>query len=901
MKKIVLLFSLLICILCIKAQSLSGTITDSANHQTLPGVVVYIPELKSGSTSDSKGNYKISSLPNGTYMVELEFLGYATITKQVSIKGDVVHNFVLSPSSSSEKEVIVTALGNATDIKRTPTPVSIVTHDMLLQTTASNAVDAIALQPGITAITTGPGISKPEVNGLGYNRVLTLFDGERQEDFQWGDEHGILIDPYAVYDVEIIRGAASLQYGANAVAGVVSFKSEPFPETGTIAGSVLSEYQTNNGMIGNSFDISGANNNGFVWSLRASYEEAHDYWDPKDGYVLQTAFNQSNVRGMVGLNKKWGYTRLSVSALHRQIEIPDGNRDSATGQFAFDNPQSNGYGSPQYYSSNPASPNYTTNQNLIGVLVPGTGRTLPGRSDFLSYNPGTSVYQVLEHDEVWWQNSFNVGIGRIGADVGFTQSHREEVDSGAFPAEQMTVHDIPYSLKYQVAGESSGLKLTTGVNGIYEFESNAPEPPSPYIGDFEIPNYTDFDIGGYGILNWDPKGAKNLSLSGGVRYDLRTIDGQSMYLANINTSSQLVVPSGGVNEIGQNYYANSGQGVVAAGTQVAQQFPGFTESYTGLSASLGGTYQLPGNNYVKLNFAKSYRAPSISELTSNELDPSNIYRQGDPTLKAESGYEGDIAYGNNGKDISFEVDGFANYINNFIFDDRIPNYNGTSDSIHDNAPVYKYQAFDAIIAGATAYFNIHPADTKWIEVNNGFTYNYSYFLHQGNSDSTLHVPFTPAPRLTSQVKFKLKDRHSSILSETYITFGLAHYWAQNDIYSALWNELPSVAYTLYNAGVGTNFVNRKTGRVICSFFINCTNLMNIAYIDHTSRAQYFWAYNGSTFSSALPPTNYGKGSAVVTIPSEGIYNIGRNVGFKLLFPIGGHKVSDTELQGVDKG
>jgi iron complex outermembrane recepter protein len=880
MKNIFLLLILLLCSFYIKAQSLSGTITDSATHQTIPGAAVYFPELKVGSTTDVKGNYKITQIPNGRYLVEVEILGYATITKQITLKGDVIQNFAMAVSSSSEKEVVITALGNVTNTQRSPTPVSIITHDMLIQTTATNAVDAIALQPGITAITTGPGVSKPEVDGLGYNRVLTLFDGERQEDFQWGDEHGILIDPYSVYDVEIIRGAASLQYGANAVAGVVSFKSEPFPEAGTIQGSVLSEYQTNNGMIGNSFDISGASNNGFVWSLRASYEEAHDYSDPKDGYVLQTAYNQSNVRGMVGLNKKWGYTRLSVSMLHRQVEIPDGNRDSATGQFAFDNPQSTGYGNPQYYSAKTV-PNHDT--ALVGTLVPGTGKVLPTRSDFLSYNPDVSVYQVLEHDEVWWQNSINVGLGRIGADVGFTQSHREEVDSGAVPAEQMTVHDIPYSLKYQVAGENSGLKFTTGVNGIYEFESNASEPPPPYIGDFEIPNYTDFDIGGYAILNED---FKNLTLSGGVRYDLRTINGQSMYLGDINTSSQTVVPEG------------------TPGATL--QFPGFNRSYTGLSASFGGTYQLPGNNYIKLNFAKSYRAPSISELTSNELDPSNIYRQGDPNLKAEDGYEGDIAYGNNGRDISFEMDGFANYINNFIFDDRISNYNGTSDSIHNGAPVYKYQAFDAIIAGATAYFNIHPADTKWIEVNNGFTYNYSYFLHQGNSDSTLHVPWTPAARLTSQVRFKLKERHTSFLSATYITIGLAHYWAQTNIYSALWNELPSVAYTLYNAGVGTNFVNRKTGRVVCTFIINCTNLMNLAYTDHTSREQYFWAYNGASSaasiaaanSSALSSTNYGKGSAVVTIPTEGIYNMGRNIGFKLLFPIGGHKVSDTEMKGA---
>jgi len=868
------IFIVVYCIFSIAVQaqsSLQGKVIDSANGQTIPGAIITIPELKSGATTDINGAYKISPVPNGTYLVEAEILGYATITKTITIKGDRVLNFIMVVSSSSEKEVVITALGNATEVQRATIPVTLVPHEAFLQQASSNVVDAIATQPGVTAITTGPGISKPEVNGLGYNRVLTLFDGERQEDFQWGDEHGILIDPYAVYDAEIIRGAASLQYGANAVAGVVSFKSEPFPEDGTVQGSVLSEYQTNNGLIGNSVAIAGSNK-GLVWSLRASNEDAHCYSDPKDGYVWNTGFNQSNVRFTIGLNKNWGYSRFSVSVLRRQIGIPDGNRDSATGQFKFDVPQANGYGgNPQYYSGADAP-----NPNLVGTLIPGTGQVYPTRSNFVSYNPDISVYQILDHETVWWQNSISAGAGRLVADVGFTQSQRQEVDSGAIAQENMTVHDIPYSVKYQIQGENSGVKLTAGVNGIYEFEKNAPEPPPPYVGDFEIPNYTDFDIGGYAILSKD---FKKLSLSGGLRYDLRTIDGQSMYLSNIYTSSQAMVPEG------------------TAGATI--QFPGFSQSYSGLSASVGATYQLPHDNYVKLNFAKSYRAPSISELTSNELDPSNIYRQGDPNLKAEAGYEGDVAYGYNGKDVSFEVDGFANYIYNFIFDDRIGNSTNTSDSIHDGAPVYKYQAFDAIIAGISSYFNIHPTGSKWIEIRNGFTYTYSYFLHQANSDSTLHVPFTPAPRLTSEVKLKLKDIHNSIIKGTFITFGLQKDWAQNNIYSALWNELPSLPFVLYNAGVGTNFVNPKNGRVICSFFINCTNLTNLAYMDHTSRTQYFWSYNGSTYSSALPPNNNGVGSAVVTRASEGIYNMGRNIGFKVLFPIGGHKVSDTEIKSME--
>ncbi|HSY75558.1 MAG TPA: TonB-dependent receptor plug domain-containing protein, partial [Bacteroidia bacterium] len=340
---------------CVQGQnSLHGKITDALSGQTVWGAVIYIPQLQLGTTSDSAGKYNLSPIPKGSYLVEVRLLGYNTTTKQVMIKGETTINFILSISATDKDEVVITGLGNVTTQERSPTPVSLVSHQMIIENSSTNVVDAIATQPGITAITTGPGVSKPEVRGLGFNRVLTTFDGVRQQDFQWGDEHGIQIDQYAIYDAEIIRGPASLQYGSDAVGGVVSFKSAPFPESGTVQGSALVEYQTNNGLIGTSEDV-GGNNNGFVWDLRASSNEAHCYQDPKDGYVWSTAFREENARLVLGLNKNWGYSRLTFSVLHRTIEIPDGNRDSATGQFKFD--------------------------------FPINGQVLPSKPNFLSYDP----------------------------------------------------------------------------------------------------------------------------------------------------------------------------------------------------------------------------------------------------------------------------------------------------------------------------------------------------------------------------------------------------------------------------------------------------------------------------------------------------------------------------------
>jgi iron complex outermembrane recepter protein len=810
MKKIFFILLLLLPGFYLRAQSLRGDVTDAVSHQPILGASVYFPQLKLGDYTDKTGNYDITSLPKGTYFVEVDMPGYAAITRQIIISGNQTLNFTMDISAVPLKEAVITSYGFATNQLRAPIPVTIVTHEMLLQQSSNTIVNALASLPGINETTEGPGTTKPQINGLGFDRVLTLMDGERQEDFQWGDDHGLLVDPYAVYDAEVIRGPASLQYGASAEAGVISFKSEPFAANGRIQGSVLAEYQTNDGLIGNSVFV-GGNKNGLVWNLRASNEESHDYHDPKDGYVWGSAWQQENERLTIGVNKQWGYSRLTFSRLYRRIQVPDGNRDS-TGRFMFDAPQN--------------------------------GQLYPTKADFLAYNPTIASDKILEHLELWWQNSINVGKGRIELDAGYTESIHHDIDTGIVGQGNMVVHDIPYSFKYQVEGENTGLKFTTGINGTYEFENNYPEPPAPYIGDFEIPNYTNFQLGGYAILEKD---FKNITLSGGLRYDVINFIGKGMYLINSGTPQQ----------------AEASKGTPGAETQ----FLPFNNTYSGPSGSIGASYQLPGNTYIKLNFSKSYRAPAINELTSNGLNiGSNAIQLGNLNLKAEQGYEVDLIFGNNGRDVSFEADGFYNYINNFIFGDR-------TDSVLDGYPVYEYVSSNkAILTGVSGYFNIHPAATKWLEIDNGFTYIYSFLPNQ--TDSTDHIPWTPAPHLTTEVKFKLQNRPHSILRNTYLEIGEAKYWAQNNIYSALYTELPSAAYTLYNAGLGTNFVNRNTGVVICSLYINCNNLMNIAYIDHLNLAQYFLSYNGNIVT--------------VTQPGQGIYNMGRNIGMKVVFPFGGY-------------
>ena len=148
MQRIVVLLLLLLAGFYLSAQSLSGTVTDSASHQPLAGASIYFPQLRLGAVTDANGNYKITRLPKGTYRVELHMTGYATVGKQVTIDGDVTLDFTSIISASALQEVVVTALGNRMVIQRAPVPVTVVTHDMFSQQAATNVIDAIAKATG---------------------------------------------------------------------------------------------------------------------------------------------------------------------------------------------------------------------------------------------------------------------------------------------------------------------------------------------------------------------------------------------------------------------------------------------------------------------------------------------------------------------------------------------------------------------------------------------------------------------------------------------------------------------------------------------------------------------------------------------------------------------------------
>ena len=463
---------------------LTGKITDAKSNSVLGGATVVLVDMRLSTITDSTGNYIFKNVPNGHTAIEISYVGYSTIVEHIDINGSTTKNYSLTPSIIENEAVTVTAVASATSIKKAPIVVTRVNKAELLATPSTNIIDALSRQPGINQISTGPAISKPVIRGLGYNRLVVINDGIRQEGQQWGDEHGIEIDENSVSRVEIVKGPASLIYGSDAIAGVINIITTVPPANNTIKGSILTSYQTNNRQR-SFFGNIGGNKNAFSWNLWGDYKAAADYKNKFDGRVYNSKFNEKNFGGYLGINSSLGFSHLLISNFNQEAGIIEGERD-ITGNFI--------------------------------KHLPGGIDVTPGSSDFNSINPDIP-YQHIQHFKAISENSFKAGKGRVTLNLGWQQNKRTEFGNFDDPSEkslQFLLNTFNYNAAYHFA-DKKGWTLTIGVNGMQQQNQNRGV-------EVLIPEYSLFDIGSF---IYTQKTIKKITVSGGMRFDDRSLNSKS--------------------------------------------------------------------------------------------------------------------------------------------------------------------------------------------------------------------------------------------------------------------------------------------------------------------------------------------------------------------------------------
>lgn len=490
MKRIFFILISIPIVLCVSAQvktktQLSGNVTDANTGQALPGAFISLADSRTGTSTDSNGHYVLRNIPVGHTIVEVSFAGYKTLVEHLDLSSTTEHNFVLSPYVLVNEGVTVTAVANATSIRKAPISISRVNKTELLQTPSTNIIDALSRQPGISQLSTGPAVSKPIIRGLGYNRLVVINDGIRQEGQQWGDEHGIEIDENSVSRVEIVKGPASLIYGSDALAGVINIITTSPAPVNTLRGSFLSGYQTNNRQRSFFANI-GGNQHGFNWNVWGDHKAAGDYKNKYDGRVYNSKFNENNFGGYLGFNGAWGFTHLIVSKFNQKLGMIEGERDA------------NGF--------------------FIKPFPGGIDGT-PDDNDFNSIHPQIP-YQHVQHLKLIADNSFKVGNGRTTLSLGWQRNQRKEFGN----VDEPNISDLYFDLNtfncnsmYHF-NEKNGWTTSVGLNGMLQNNQNKAE-------EVLIPEYNLFDIASF---VYTQKTIGKTSFSGGIRYDHRRLNSEEL-------------------------------------------------------------------------------------------------------------------------------------------------------------------------------------------------------------------------------------------------------------------------------------------------------------------------------------------------------------------------------------
>ena len=266
---------------------------------------------------------------------------------------------------------------------------------------------SISKLPGVSIITTGPGIAKPSIRGLSFNRVVVYNQGIRLENQQWGEEHGIGITSSGIESVEVIKGPLYVLYGSDAMGGVIYAEPEKFKSMDGLNIDYTGIYNSNYNGITNNLGINGKSGN-FSFNLRAEMIDNDNFSTP-DGEVENTWFEHNEIKAGIQYSSDKFTSELRFSRLDSDLGIPHMDEDhDEHGDEDHDE-----HGDEDHDEH--------------------------GDEDHDEHMDEESLYQELKHTTITWKNTFDLGNNHL-LNVTLGQQFNERKEFGEHGDEDNDEH-----------------------------------------------------------------------------------------------------------------------------------------------------------------------------------------------------------------------------------------------------------------------------------------------------------------------------------------------------------------------------------------------------------------------------------------------------------------------------
>jgi iron complex outermembrane receptor protein len=418
-------------------------------------------------------------------------------------------------------------------------------------------------------------------------------------------------------------------------------------------------------------------------------------------------------------------------------------------------------------------------------------------------------YQDVTTHIVSLENTVLTGKSKLNVNVAYQVNDRKEFEPMVDPNDStkklpnlaigLLLNNTTYDIKWS-SNADKAFGVTIGSQGLFqENTNNGPE--------ILVPDANVSDVAGFALLRYD---LPQWNFLGGFRYDTRHIEATAP------------VDEDTIN-----------------GRRTALDI---TKDYTPVTGSLGLAFHPNEHTTLKANFASGFSAPNYAELgTYGKHEGTYRFEIGNPDLNVEQNTEGDLGIIWENEFVTLHANGFYNKIKDYIY--TTP----TADSIFTDDGGFKVYAVtqgDATISGGDLGFDIHPKTAKWLDLKA------TYAMTRGTLDAGGNLPFIPADKIISEVKFSKEKIHS--LLHPYVSFVVNSYMDQTRNSEF---ELPTPGYTLLDVHIGSEF---KIGKHNAELSIFCTNVANTSYFSHLS-----------------------------LVRTIGVHEMGRNIGLQFHIPFGG--------------
>ena len=760
--------------------TLSGKVIDLHDGSLLSGATLVVAETETVVQTSMDGVYSISNLcSNTTYSIKVLHSSCETKTFSLKILGDSVRDFKLEHHLEELNEIILE--GKAYENKTTTVLEKNINQETLEQYSAGTLGDALNSLSGVSSLNKGNGIVKPIINGLHSSRIIMINNGVRMQDQEWGKEHAPNIDVNSVGRLTLVKSASALQYGGDAMGGIIIAEGLKTPVKDSLYGKTIVTAASNGRGGGVTSQLTKSFKNGWYSTVQGTLKRFGDV-ESADYILSNTGLMEKDLSFRLGLNR-------------------------------FD------YGLEGYYSY------YNT---TIGILRSSHAANASSQIRAINSNEPLIIRnftydieypnQDVKHHLARIKGFKNFeSLGKVNFQYDYQKNKRFEYDIRRGNDRDTPALDLEldtHTVLVDVKKASDALELKYGIMG--RFQTNFANPDTGIRR--LIPDYDKYDYGVYVVGNY--KINDKWQVESGIRYDYSFIDAFKYYKNSvwIERGYDLLFPDIVVNELSTQLLTNP------------------KLEFNNLSATLGFNYNISEKSSLFFNQSMASRAPNPSELFSDGLHHAIARIElGDLRFKSEIGHKTDLTYTFESERFNFSVNPFHNLIQDFILIEPT----GLRETIRGNFQVWEYRQTEVQLFGVDidASYNLNKAlkFTHQLSLVKGY--------ERGNNLPLINMPPVNTKNQISYSNQKLNNLKLSLESE-YV-FAQNEYPDNNfEVYipvlettETLDISTPPNTYHLLKLNGSMDFKVSKTASLKVGLEI--TNLLNSSYRSYLNLLRYY--------------------------------------------------------------